>query len=165
MKKKKKPLRYFFFEGDLCKSQHINRPADIITFWNYRKGKLDKAQYSRVKREGEVAFSTRQVKEMLGVGHNTVTYAISRGDIPAPQITYGIDDTRHSYAYYWCEQDIMGFHAYLLTVHMGRPRKDGKITPRKMPTATELRAMIRHGTVFYVKDGDEFIPTWDAEKF
>lgn len=164
-KKKSKPLRYFFYRGDLHKKIHINRAADVITAWNYPKAQLVKYVYSDVKKSGEKAFSSTQVQKMVNRGRLTIERAISDGMIHRPQNTYGLDENRNFYAYYWSEKDIMALHDYLKTVHRGRPRKDGLVTPSNLPTAAELRAMIRQGTVFYVKQGDEFVPTWKAEKF
>lgn len=166
-KKKSKPLRYFFFDGDLHKKIQINRGADIIVAWNYPQAAVVKHSYSRVRREGEKAFSTRQVQAMVHRGRKAIQTAITNGDIHRPQTTYGMDAERNEYAYYWREENIMELHDHLITVHYGRPRNDGLITPGPgLPTRAELRAMIRQGTVFYVKDDDgNFVPTWDAENF
>lgn len=160
------PLRYFFYNGELHKKIRINRPTDSIVAWSYPRGHTVKLVYSQVRRNGEKAFSTRQVSELIERSIRTVKGIVEAGMIPAPQMTYGIDENRNSYAYYWSEKDIMNLHEYLLTVHRGRPRKDGEITPGDMPSAAELRAAIRQGTVFYVKTASgEFVPTWQAEKF
>lgn len=165
-KQKNKPLRYFYYRDNLYKKIQINRGADIIVAWNYPKAQLEKLVYSDVRSHGERAFSTRQVLEMLNRKGNDVLFnAIRSGDFNPPQHTYGLDEKRNTYAYYWREKDIMDFHAYLTTVHIGRPRKDGRINTGKLPSAAELRAMIKQGTVFYVKVGDNFVPTWQAEKF
>lgn len=167
-KPKTKPLRYFFYRGDLHKKIHIHRPNDIITAWNYRTATVEKYVYSDVRRNGGVAFSTAQVAKMVNRTTKTIKECIIYGRIPRPQYTYNIEapaDKRAAYAYYWSEKDIMDLHAYLITVHRGRPRNDGLVTPNNLPTASELRAMIRQGTVFYVKVGDEFVPTWRAETF
>lgn len=166
-KKKRMPrLLYFFYRGDLHKKVRINRPKDIITAWNYPKGKLEVYQYSDVRKNGSKAFSTREVCQLVNRGRTSVEMAIVNGMVPQPQMTYSIDENRNPYAYYWSEDDIMGLHDYFSSVHFGRPRKDGGTTPKEMPTAAELRAMMRQGTVLYVQnDEGEFIPTWQAEKF
>lgn len=165
-KGKMPPLRYFFYRGDLHKKIHINRSDDIITAWNYPKERLEKYIYSDVRSSGEKAFTTKQVCEMVGRKQRTVKDAINKGMIRRPQRTYGLDEERNGYAYYWCEKDIMELHDYLKTVHKGPPRKDGRITPMKnLPSAAELRAMIRQNKMFYVKVGDEFVPSWQAENF
>lgn len=160
---KTQPLRYFFYRGDLHKKIHIHRPNDTITAWNYPKGKLEQYVYSDVRRNGERAWSTRQVEEFVNRSQRTIKSLIANGDIRKPQSTYGLDENRNEYAYYWSEKDIMDLHAHLSNVHIGRPRKDGRVTPKDMPTASELRAMIRQGTVLYVKQGDKFVPTWRAD--
>lgn len=165
-KKKTKPLRYFFYRGDLCKKQHISRANDVIYAWNYPKAKVETYVYSDVRRNGEQAFTTRQVLELLNrKDKEFIGKAIKEGMINQPTLSYGIDENRNPYGFYWREQEIMDLHEYLKTVHIGRPRNDGRINTGNLPTTAELRARIRQGTVFYVKVGDEFVPTWQAEKF
>lgn len=164
-KKKMPPLRYFFYRGDLHKKQQINRGADIITAWNYPKATLERYIYSDVRKNGEKAFTTKQVCAMVQRGRTAVESAITDGMVPRPQFTYGMDENRNMYAYYWSEKDILALHDYFKSLHHGRPRIDGEVTPKQLPSAAELRSLIRQGTVFYVKRGDEFVPTWQAEKF
>lgn len=98
---------------------------------------------------------------MLCRNRVTLENAILEGKVKAPQRIYKLDLSRKPGKYLFSEKDILAFHDYLLTVHIGRPRKDNKITPGKMPSKTELRAMIRHDTVFYVKSKDgDFVPMW-----
>lgn len=164
-KPKKKPIRYFFYNGDLHKKLHINRGADLITAFNYPQGKAMKYSYTDVKRNGEKAFSTKQVAEMLNRAQRVIEKEGRSGNIHRPQAQYGLEH-RRDHAYYWSESNIMELHAYLCTVHKGRPRNDGVVTPWRLPTVAELRAMMRQGTVYYVKDDDgNFVPTWEAEKF
>lgn len=163
-KPKTKPLRYFFYRGDLHKKIHINRGADVITAWNYPQGGVRQYVYSDVRRNGEQAFSTRQVEKMIGRSQKTIKQVIAEGMIHRPQVTYGLDEKRNEYAFYWSEKNIMELHGYLITVHRGRPRNDGLVTPGNLPTASELRAMIRQGTVFYVEQNGQFVPTWQAER-
>jgi len=164
--KRKKTLRYFFYNDELHKKLHINRAEDVITAWNYPQGRVMKYIYSDVRKRGEKAFSTPEVMKLVRRGRGTVLGAVDDGNIPRPQFTYGLDENRNLYKYYWSEKDIMALHAYLKTVHIGRPRHDDKITPGNLPSAAELRAMMKQGTVLYVKtESGEFVPTWQAEKF
>jgi hypothetical protein len=166
-KKGKLPkLNYFYYRGDLHKKYHINRGKDVVTAWNYPKGKMERYVYSDVRRNGEKAFTTKQVCAMVQRGRTVVEMAIVNGMIPAPQQTYGVDENRNKFAYYWSEKDVMALHEYLQSVHYGRPRKDGLITPKAMPSVAELRAMMRQGVILGVQgENGEFIPTWQAEKF
>lgn len=166
VKKKPKPLLYFFYNGELHKRIHVNRGADLITAWNYPKGKMCKHILSDVRKNGQTAFTTKQVCAMLGRSPKTVKLAISDGHIHEPQYSYGLDEKRNKFAFFWSEKDIMELHEKFMNTHIGRPRKDGMVTTGKLPTASELRAMIRQNTILYVKnDSGEFVPTWQAEKF
>jgi hypothetical protein len=99
---------------------------------------------------------------MLNRHFDRLERAILEGNLEEPQYTYGLTPNGRKHSYMWSERDIMEAHAYFSTVHRGRPRKDGMITPQKLPTARELRAMIRQEQILYVKDGEQFVPTWAA---
>jgi hypothetical protein len=132
-----RPLNYFYLNKKLHKKLHINRGADAITAWCYPDHRRVAYTYSDVKRNMEKAFTTTQVSKMLNRKSQTIDYAILRGDIEAPQFTYGIDEHKRKHKYMWHEDDIMAAHAYFSTVHKGPPRKDGLITPVRLPSARE----------------------------
>jgi len=160
-RKRSNKLNYFYLNDLLHKRLHINRGADVITTWCYPLHKRVVYTYSDVKINKQPAFTTKEVCEMVNRGRLTLENAIHNGNIEAPQYTYGLDENKNKFKYMWSEKNIMELHAYLSSVHRGRPRKDGMVTPQKLPTARELRAMIRQETVFYVRDeSGEFRPTW-----
>lgn len=159
----KRPLRYFYLNGELHRNLRINRPANTIKAYNFTQGKTVTYVYSDVKKMHEKAFTSTEVAAMVNRSWRRIMKFIADGEIIPPQHVYVPDEPDRVVKYMWREKDIMQLHAYLLTVHRGRPRHDGEITPGKMPTATELRAMIRQEAILYVKRGDEFIPTWRAE--
>lgn len=163
---KYRKLRYFYLNGLLHKSLHINRGADQITTWCYPLHKRVAYTYSDVKKRKETAFTTVEVCKMLNRSRDRLERAILDGNIEEPQFTYGLNEHKRKFQYLWSEKDILGAHAYFSTVHRGRPRKDGVITPAKLPTARELRAMIRQDEILYIKDEDgEFKPVWKAPDF
>ena len=169
-RRKSKQLNYFYLDvadkGPLLhKRLHINRAADAITTWCYPLHKRVAYTYSDVRRRLSPAFTTTEVGKMLNRKPRTVEDAIRDGQFPAPQFTYGLNERKNMYKYMWHEDDIMAAHAYFSTVHKGAPRKDGLITPMKMPTARELRALIRNQEILYIKVGEEFRPVWEAENF
>lgn len=158
-------LNYFYLNGLLHKSLHINRGEDKITTWCYPEHRRVAYTYSDVKKNREPAYTTVEVGQMLNRTRKTIEYAIMDGNIEAPQFTYRIGGVREKYKYMWDEKHILEAHAYFSTLHHGNPRKDGRVTPLPLPTKRELRAMIRQEEVLYVKQGDEFIPVWKAPDF
>lgn len=154
-------LKYFYLNGNLYKILRVVRPEDFVECWNYTEHKRQGLVWSDVRKRAERAYTMGEVTKMLCRTRVTLENAILDGRIPAPQRIYSLDLDKKPGKYMFSESDIFGVHDYLLTVHIGRPRKDGQITPGKMPTRGELRAMLRHDTVMYVKNDDgEFVPIW-----
>lgn len=162
-RRKSRKLTYFYLNGNLHRSLHINRGTDTITTWCYPEHRRVAYTYSDVLRRREFAFTTSEVGKMLSRGRTTIEGAIIRGDIEAPQYTYGLNENKKKFKYMWSEKDILGLHAFLSTQHRGRPRKDGLITPQRLPSAREVRAMCRQQEIVYVKRDGQFIPTFNAE--
>lgn len=166
-KTKKRPVldHTFYLDGNLHRKLHVNRPKDIIKTWNYPAGKIMVYTYSDVLKRHEKAFPPKRVKEMIGrASHSHVlSRAINEGHITPPQFSYSLDEKRRLRSYFWNEQNIIDLVEWLSTVHRGRPRLDGEITPQKMPTIREIKAMIHDEQVMYVKQGDTFVPTWRAK--
>ena len=159
--RKPKRINYFYLNGLLHKKLHINRGADEITAWCYPTERRVTYPYQDTRRHMEPAFTTTEVATMLNRRRLGLERAILNGDIEPPQHTYNLV-TRNKFKYMWHEDDILEAHRFFSSVHWGRPRNDGLVTPKKMPTVRELRAMIRNREILYIKVGDEFRPTWDA---
>lgn len=165
-RKPSRALNYFYLNGNLHKKLRINRAADEIITWCYPLGKRVTYTYSDVKRRKEPAFTTAEVSKMLNRKRQTIAVAIMEGNIRPPQATYGLNGEKNMYKYMWSEKDILEAHAFFLTQHCGRPRKDGIIVPMYMPSVRELRAMIRQEEPLYVRTDDgEFVPVWRAPDF
>lgn len=156
---------YFFLNGKLHKRFHINRGQDVITTWCYPDSKRIKYTYTDALRRWEKAFSTKEVAALINRNRIAIQLAIGRGDVPEPPYSYTLDENRRKNSYFWREEDIMAAHEYFSSVHRGRPRRDGLVTPQNLPSARELRALIRGETVLYVKQGDQFVPTFRAKEY
>jgi hypothetical protein len=164
-KRRKARLRYFYLNGDLHKVLSVNRPEDFVICWNFPKGKRVGYVWSDVRKNHGKAFKMKQVSAMIGRHRVNIERDILAGHIKAPQRTYTLDEKRRPLFYMFSEENMFDLHDYLLTVHIGRPRKDGKIRPRQsLPSKAELRAMMRHDLVTYVKtEGGEFVPVWKEQ--
>jgi hypothetical protein len=66
---------------------------------------------------------------------------------------------------YFSEDDLFKIREGMASVHSGRPRKDGRVTPRKdIPNEKELRSLIGKDIMLYTQNKDgEFIPVWAEE--
>lgn len=161
---KRSRVRYFFLNDELHKVLSQNRGKDTLTAWNYPRGKVMVYVFSDWLKRQQPAFTTEQVAQMINRSARSLEYAFRDGMIETPQQTYGIDENRNPYQYMWNEELIMDALEYFSTIHYGRPRKDGLIAPKHLPTPRELRAMIHNEEVMYVRRGDHFVPTWRVKE-
>lgn len=158
---KKNRLRYFYLDDHLHKVLSINHPNDICIAWNYPEGRRVMFVWSDLRRRYGRAFTLTQVTGLINRHRVNVEKYMLEGKIARPQRIYSLDENRRPGKYFFSEKDVYALHDYLLTVHIGRPRKDGKITPGRLPSKAELRAMMRHDVQMYAKtENGEFVPVW-----
>ena len=159
--KRSNSLKYFYLNSDLHRILRIVRPSDLVECWNYREEKRVMYVWSDTRKRLGKAFTLQDVSKMIGRHRVQLEHYILDGNIRTPQRIYSLDGNKRPGKYLLSEQDVLELHDYLLTVHIGRPRKDGRITPGKTPTKAELRAMMKHELITYVKTSDnEFRPMW-----
>lgn len=157
-----KRIRYFFLNGDLHKTIHINRSSDLIVAWNYPLKRRTSYSWSDAQKNMEKAYSITEVANMLNRHRMTIDKYIRQELIKTPQRLYKIDGKFNSAGkYMFSEKDILDLHEYCSTISKGRPRKDGLINTSGLPSRSEVKAMIKQSSVLYIKDDDgNFIPVW-----
>lgn len=161
---KRTSVTYFYLNDDLHRKLQSNQGRDLLVAWNYPRGKRVTYHYTDWLKRYQPAFTTKQVGQLLNRSRDTINNALESGAIERPQMTYGLDENQNPYKLMWSEKDIMGLHEYLAGIHYGRPRKDGFINPKSLPTPRELRAMIRNEEILYARQGDSFVPRWRAKE-
>lgn len=158
-KRKSKRVRYFYLEGDqLHKVLSTNRPQNLMVAWNFTQGKRVSYVLSDVRKRMRKAYTQDDVAKMFGRHPVRIDKTMRSGNVRLPQRIYTLDGNRRPGKYMFSEKDIYELHDYMMTVHRGRPRKDGRITPSGLPSKVELRAMLNTDTALYVKNEDgEFV--------
>lgn len=160
-RRKRNRLRYFYLDSKLHKVLRINRPQDLVVAWDFVEGKRTAYVWSTVRKTHGKAYTIVEVSELVNRHRVNIERYILDGKIRAPQRAYSLNGEKTPGAYYFSEKDVYELHDYLLTVHRGRPRKDGRITPSGIPSRAELRAMMVSGSATYVKnEAGEFIQVW-----
>lgn len=164
--RKSTKLRYFFLNGELHKVLSVSRAQDFVICWSFPQGKRVGYVWSDVRRNHKPAFKMQEVSKMIGRHRTNIERDILAGNIKSPQRSYTLDGKKRLLYYFFSEENVFDLHDYLLTVHIGRPRLDGKITPGQMPSKAELRAMMKHDIVTYVKtEQGEFVPVWKEQSW
>jgi hypothetical protein len=157
--------KIFFLNNDLVRLVHYNRPNNICSFYNITKGTNHSMVYSDFKKHRKKAYSIAKTLRIFKRSRVHLERLIKVGLIPPPTGA-GLDGTRQFQRLsYYSEDDLFTIREALGTLHRGRPRKDGRITPRKdVPTENELRSLLGDAIMLYTKNKDgEFIPIWAEE--
>jgi hypothetical protein len=161
---KPKRITRFYLNGNLHKVVHVNRAKDLVTAYDYQERKMKVYPWSAVKRNKQNAFTITQAANLVSRHRDRIREYLARGDIEYPQREHALE-THKPGRYFFSEDDMMAIRDYMATIHIGRPRNDGRVTNNRVPTRDEFRAMIQSGRVLYVKEDDEFIPVWRAEEW
>lgn len=160
-RKRSNRLKYFFLDGQLHKVLRQVNSQDLVVAWNYPEGVRKAYSLANVRKYHKKAYTVREVSELVNRHLINVENYITRGNIRTPARSYALNEKRTVGPYFFTEEDVYELHDYLLTVHRGRPRKDGQITPSGIPSRAELRAMMKHGSATYIKNSDgEFVQVW-----
>lgn len=163
-KKSSKTLRHFYLNDELHKTLSIKRPDDLIIAWNYNKVMRVAYVLSDCRLHMQRAYSCADVGNLFGRDRKSILRYIYDGNIPAPQKADVIGGSEREGRYFFSEKNIYGLHDYLLTVNLGRPRRDGERRAVNAPSRRELEAMLKNNTMLYVKSADgEFTPIWKQQ--
>ena len=162
---------YFYLDGDLYKILQLVKASDYLTAWNYHKNGMEEFILSDVKRRAEPGFRADAVGEMVNRTGITVRDVYQEGHIPRPKKTYPLGDGKFTPLLYsavvWSKEDVYRLHDHLMEKHKIKERTEkstGVSGRRDIPTRAELRAVLEHGTVYYVEDSDgKMVKVWKAE--
>ena len=159
--KKANGVKYFFLNNEHHKTLRISRAEDLITAWSYPQGRVVTYVWSVTKNKMGKAFTVKNVCEIFDRDVMIIHEYIREGKIKKPAQTYAINENRKPGKFLFTTDDLRDLHSYLLTVHRGRPRNDGRITNTKLMSRSELEAMMAEEKILYTKDKNgEFVPVW-----
>ena len=169
VKNKRLTGKFFFLDEKLYRVLRINQPANLLEAWDYEGIQRVNMLYSDYRTNAKRAVTTKVAADIMNVNKRTLVRAYVGGHIKPPVQSYPIG-TQHPDGYevrWWGVHNLLDAHDYFMTVHRGRPRKDGVIVPNQnLPTRAEIIAKMQNETVFYVKgEGDRFIPVYEPPKF
>ena len=154
-------LRYFYLNGKLHKTLRRSRAEDLLIAWDYELGKRVAYSLADVNKNKQHAYPLSEVVKIIGKHKDTIWMHLVKGNIKYPQRVYSLNGNKTPGKYYWSEDDIRAMHTFFKTLHRGRPRKDGGITPADMPSRAEIEAIMKQENILYVKNNEgEFVPVW-----
>lgn len=152
---------FFFLNGNLHKWLRAEPRSDQLLAWDAVDEVKRIYRLSHFRRTYERAYRVGEVAKILNRSKSAIQQYTLTDRVVSPQKYTGPAGKYE--AKYYSKQDIIDIHAHMQLLHRGRPRKDGMITPDDMPTYEQLMAILNDDQVYYVKDGDDFIPIFRQE--
>jgi len=155
----------FFINGDLVRLIHSNRASNICTIYNYIQDKEQSMILSDFKKHRKKAYTFMSITKIFARSRVQFERMIKSEIILPPTGAVPGGKRVWQKMSYYSEEDLFMIREAMSHIHSGRPRKDGRITPRKnIPTEKELRSLIGDAIMLYTQNKNgEFIPVWAEE--
>ena len=140
----------------------VNRARDEAYAFCYSENKVRLYQWSFLKKNASQGFTMGQVSEMVHRTSRMIEYYMERGLMKPPQMTYSLLSGKPGIRIF-SEEDVYKVREIVSSMHIGRPRNDGKIVPGPTSSKEELYAKMKYDVTLYAKNSDgEFVPLYLA---
>ena len=161
----KPSAKLFFINNDLVRFISSNRGQNIAYIFNLTKDKEQSMLLSDFKKHRKRAYTVIDTCRLLNKSPSQIRLHIRTGFIDPPTGILANGERSYTRKSYYSEDQIFAIREALATIHIGRPRKDGKIS-NGILTEKELRAKMGDELILYTrtKDGN-FIPVWAEETY
>ena len=159
--KAKRTKSLWFLNGQLVRKQHISRAQGIITLWNINTRESMIVHMGEWKKKRRRAYLVHETAKMLNLHRKSLPRLVYRGILPPAVGAVEGGKAIYGKKAYYSEDTIREMRDILSKIHIGRPRKDGRITNNKTPTAAELAVSLGDSAMLYTKDAEgKFIPVF-----
>lgn len=160
---KKERRMMFFLNGELHRLVKTNRSANICYAFNFDKKEIVKYTYKDYKKFSQRAFKIGEVAEIMRRHPDRIRVGIEDGLIKRPHI---VEYKNRSGIFYFSEDELYEIRNYFAGLHRGRPRNDGIIVSKNVPTEQELDAVLGKTQMLYIRTKDgKYVPVWKANEF
>ena len=155
----------FFINSELVKIVHKNKPNNICTIYNYKYDKEQTMLYSDFKKHRKKAYTVSTTIKIFKRSRMQFHRMMSNNIIPLPTGASLGGERKWQIMSYYSEDDLYKIREAMANIHIGKPRKDGRITPAKdILSEKDLRSLLGDGIMLYTKTEDgRFIPVWQEE--
>lgn len=155
-----------FVNGDLIRLDRSVKSANITYFFNITQGKPQTMLYTDFKKYRKRAYSVASSAKILNRGTAQLHRYVQQGLIKPPTGSMLGGEQRFGVNAYYSEDDLFEIREAMTTVHRGKPRLDGGVTPSRVLTENELRARIGDALMLYTRTKDgRYVPTWAEETY
>lgn len=146
---------WFFLGEDLHRVLAINRIENYVKAYSYTEERVKYYKWDEILQIKEPAYSGVEVGELINRSPRTMRHYIKQGVIEATAIGQRKNGINR---YFYNKRDVMRVRDAVEEFAKG-----GRRGVKPLPTREQLRNMLAVGGVLYLKDGDDFVPVWEAK--
>lgn len=146
--------RWFFLDGRLHRALTVNRAANYVKAYDYIDHRVKMYKWDETLHAKEKAYSVVEASAFVNRKPRTLRFYINE-EIMVPS-GYAQRGERKP-MYFFSKQDVLQLRE---AIDEYSRRKPYGRTP--LPTREQVRSMLAVGSVLYIKDGEDFIPVWEA---
>ena len=161
---RKKRIKRFYLNGNLHGVLHLHKAKDRIVAVDYVEKKVKTYAWSDVKRNKQNAFTITEAARLVDRHRDRIWEYMKQGYVEWPQREVDLETGREG-RYFFSEDGVLSIWEHMTTIHIGRPRNDGRVTNNRLPTKEQLKAMMNSNKIMYIKEEGEFKPIWRAEEW
>lgn len=160
----KRSKTFFYVEERLYRFIYVNRAMGIIVAIDTKSNQEVIFSYADFKKRSYWAYTAYGVALMINRNSMTVRRLVKQGYAPAVDILPGPGPSKNRY--FLNKTCVRQIHQAFASMSKGRPRKDGTIRIKDMPTREELETQLNDEVVLYAKssDGESFVRVWKSEE-
>jgi len=146
--------QWFFLDGTLYRSLAINTQDNYVKAYDYTDHRVKMFKWDETLHAKEKAYGLEKAGEMLNRKVRTMRFYIKEGII---QPTGVAQRGNRKPIYFMTKNDILEARD---TIEQYSKKTYGRVP---IPTREQLRSMLTAGSILYIKDGDDFVPVWQAK--
>lgn len=163
---KRKKFKYFYYNDKLHLTLSVNRAQNMLWAWCYSEGKKYVYEFHHVRRYGEKAYTSSEVRKILRTSSTTIHKMFNNGYVSPPERSISFE-TGVPGRYRFSRKKILEMHQYLLDNRGKRDRMDGLLThDKRIPSRREVELAMDHEIYLFAKTEDgQYVPVWDSEDF
>jgi len=153
--------RVWFLNNDLVRVHHFSRSQGLVSLYNINKDRLESCLLSDFKKNREKAYSVLETSKLVNRHRKYMPRLVSNGVIPKARGSQKGGGTGWQVRSYYSESQVKEIRATLASIHIGQPRRDGRVTNNSVPNSQELTRRMGTGMLVYTKTDDgRFIAVW-----
>jgi hypothetical protein len=158
--------RKFLLDGKIYNCMSIDKHRELAIIWDYETSTRHLITLKTYYNKGEKIWLVTEVAKIFNrSSKNLLNWLKYDLDFPLKVLKYGESKNIHGpiRRHYLHKQDIIDIYEILIRRGRGSKTKNDFTDPYNLPTREQLLAILNDNDIYYVREGEDFIPVFRPE--